>query len=128
MSIYLNLKNTKRDHEKNHRIISVIYISLSLVSIVLSTFTTFLLGSKSIADIADKISLSCFLMNLISTIIISTINFLQLETKIGKHKHTVREIEDVFINHTMEEINDNSEIIQEKISMINDHRPNLCFL
>ena len=125
--MYSKLKLTLSDHKRNHWIISVIYISCSLISMFLSTITTFILGSKSISDITDKLSLASFLMNLISTILLSTINFLQLETKISKHHHTIKEIEDLFINYNITTINSNNELIQEKVSMINDHRPSICF-
>jgi hypothetical protein len=115
------------DHLKNKKIISNIYYVVTIISLLLSTVTTFLLGSKSINDIDDKITLASFVLNILSTCLITAVNSLQLETKITKHKHTIKEIEDLFINYTIEQIDENNEIVKEKISMINDHRPDLCF-
>ena len=122
-----SIKECVDKHKVNSYILSIIYYGLSVFAIVLSTTVSLLLGSKSVNRIQDKVTLVCFIFNLTSTIVLSVINFLRLESKISDHKHTIKEIEELIIDINESENDIHDDVIREKIKMINSHAPDLCF-
>lgn len=110
-------------HKKNASILSTIYILCSILGIILSTICSLLLGSKSISDLRDVPSLVAFICNVIATILVSVVNFLQLETKINQHINTAKQLQDLeWEKKTLSE-----DLYIEKIKNINDAAPNICF-
>jgi len=110
-------------HKHNANILSSIYITCSVIGIVLSTVCSLLLGSKSISDIRDTTALIAFLFNVIATVMVAVVNFLQLETKIHQHISTAKQLQDL----EWEKKSLTQELYLEKLKMINDNAPQICF-
>ena len=117
-------KNEIKSHEKNSYIITIIYLTCSVVGIVLQTTVSFMLGSKSISNVRNTFNFVAFIFNMAGTIIISVINFLKLETKINNHERTINEYENLVsdIERGMA-----PSIIIEKEKSINNNAPSKCF-
>ena len=115
-----------KDHQKNEKILKWIYIGLNILSLILSTIVSLMLGSQSISNIHNTISLVSFIFNVISTISISIVNTLKLETKIEKHCTTFKKMEELKIEMESCDLND-LDLLKEKYKMIKSDSPDLCF-
>lgn len=111
-------------HNYNSYIISIIYIFTSVIALVFSTVVSLMLGSKSIQNAKDNFTIVMFVLNLISTIIVSVVNFLKLESKIKEHESTVQQYESLLFDI---ESGLEKNVILEKEKMINNYSPNMCF-
>lgn len=109
------------DHKKNSEYIGYIYYSLTIIGLIFTSIVTLLIGGKSINEANDPVNIAAFIINLISSIVLSSINILKLETKINQHHTSKREYEDLLIDYQ------EGKNIIEQLKIIRDHAPNICF-
>ena len=72
-------------HQKNERILKMIYYSFAGLSVILGVIIAFLSGALSIEDAEDPLSTAIFVLSLFNTMISAMISFSQMESKITRH-------------------------------------------
>lgn len=133
----LDIKNKKADiqkkikeHSKNSIYIKWIYYTLSLVGLIFNTISSLLIGSKSIKDLSDSISLIVFILTLTSTLIITVVNFLKLESKSSHHNQSKTEYEELMYLIDDDNLLNNKEkydAVYNREIIIGRYAPDTCF-
>ena len=107
-----------------------IYYLGGIITIIMTTVQSMLLGSRSISSVANSLDIVNFTISLIVSIITLLMNFLSIEKKISQYHTTSLQLKElasdisssIIINNSEEELLTLEEIVNEKIKFINSYK------
>lgn len=116
-------------HSSCRRKYQVVYYTVGIITIVLSSIQSLLLGSKSITNVKDKYLIISFVFGLLITIFSMILNFLSIETRINQHNSSklgyldlCLDIDKLIVNcKDSHQLSDEFLTIDEKEKMINSY-------
>jgi len=116
-----------KDHARCKRKYNFAYYVFGMITVILSSISSVLLGSKSIVSVKDNYIIVAFCFNIITTVLSLGLNFLGVENKASVHnvsklqyRDLALDIEALLVTESdVEEYKDYEKVVIEREKMIN---------